>query len=123
MATVLYVDDEAPIRRAVSTWLGRKGHFVHEAGTLDEARAVLETHVEALDGVFIDLWLGAESGIELFKWLEARHPTLAERVAFVTGDLFDSPEVGREFARPVFAKPFELKELEAQVVKWAAGRP
>lgn len=119
MATVLYVDDEAPIRRAVTTWLTRKGHVVHEAETAEAARAIIAAHAGSIHGIFIDRWLGSDSGTDLYEWLRERFPQLADRVAFVTGDLFDSPAVQRDQERPVFAKPFELKALEAQVQEWA----
>src|SRR5438270_10642 len=56
MATVLYVDDEDAIRRAVVTWLTRRGHVVHEAAGVASARQVLES--QTVDGAFVDLWLG-----------------------------------------------------------------
>lgn len=118
MATVLFIDDEASIRRAVSAWLTRKGHVVHEASTAEEARQLVEIHGAALQGVFIDLWLGTDSGVELFTWLLAHHPALGPRVAFMTGDLFDSPTLERKFDLPVLGKPFELSALETQIARW-----
>lgn len=120
MATLLYVDDQAAIARAVKLWLSRKGHVVHVASTVADARAMVTT--ESLDGVFIDLWLGAESGLELYDWIEALDPELASRVAFVTGDLFDETLAARPMKRPVLAKPFELPELDSLASRWHAER-
>jgi DNA-binding NtrC family response regulator len=124
MATVLFVDDEDAIRRAVSAWLTRRGHTVHTAGTLAEARDLLASH--AVDGAFIDLWLGAESGLELQDWIEDNRPELSPKIVFVTGD-----PGAREMARysagtlghPVLAKPFELQELDTFVRHWMNGSP
>ena len=119
MATVLYVDDEDAIRRAVSTWLTRRGHTVHTAGTLADARDLLSS--QAIDGAFIDVWLGDESGLELQDWIEEHHPELSERIVFVTGDPGAS-EVAqlslRKLGHPVLAKPFELQQLDAFVQLW-----
>ena|SRR5689334_4872144 len=119
MATVLYVDDEEAIRRAVSTWLTRRGHTVHTAGTLAEARDLLSSQV--IDGAFVDVWLGAESGLELQDWIDEHHPELSPRIVFVTGDL-GATEIAKfslgKLGRTVLAKPFELQELDSFVEIW-----
>jgi DNA-binding NtrC family response regulator len=122
LATVLYVDDEDPIRRAMRAWLARRGHAVFTAGSIDEARAVLESN--AIDGVFIDIWLGQESGFDLFEWIDMHQHRVGQNVVFVTGDIFRDPEVERTLAaleRPVLTKPFELAELERMIRGWTAS--
>lgn len=119
LATVLYVDDERAIGRALRSWLTRRGHVVFTAASVDEARKVLDTsHV---DGAFIDIWLGTESGFDLFEWLAANQPAIAARVVFVTGDIIPDRTVQEAldtYARPVLVKPFELSELEGIVRGW-----
>jgi DNA-binding NtrC family response regulator len=122
LATVLYVDDEDPIRRAMRSWLTRRGHVVFTAGSIDEARAVLESNV--IDGVFIDIWLGQESGFDLFEWIDMHHHRVGENAVFVTGDILRDPEVDRTLValeRPVLTKPFELAELERMIRGWTAS--
>lgn len=114
MATVLYVDDEEAIRRAVRNWLTRKGHVVHEADSAAAARAVVEATPD-LQGAFIDLRLGDESGLVLFEWIERHHPALADRVVFVTGGDEPPPAAGRN---PVIGKPFQMRTLELQAAAW-----
>ena len=126
MATVLYVDDEDAIRRAVMTWLTRKGHVVHTASTVAAALALLTT--EAIDGAFIDLWLGNESGLELQDWIDEHRPDFAANIVFVTGDVPSSAAAQRALGalgRPVLGKPFNLEELEAWATRWGSvnGRP
>ncbi len=119
MATILYVDDEDAIRRALRSWLVRRGHTVFTAGSSDEARALLATH--EIDGVFIDIWLGEESGFDLFEWIDMNRPRVAENAVFVTGDIIREEAVERSlaaFERPVLVKPFELGELERIVDTW-----
>ncbi|HTE46530.1 MAG TPA: response regulator [Gemmatimonadaceae bacterium] len=122
MATVLYVDDEEPIRRAMRSWLVRRGHSVFLAGSSEEARAILGAN--SIDGVFIDIWLGQESGFDLFEWIDMHHHRVAQNAVFVTGDVIRDPEVERVlsvFDRPVLTKPFEFAELERMIRSWSAG--
>lgn len=119
MATVLYVDDEDAIRRALRSWLVRRGHTVFTAGSSEEARAVLSS--QDVDGVFIDIWLGEESGFDLFEWIDMNRPRVAENAVFVTGDIIRDADVEKSLAaleRPVLTKPFELGELERIVSGW-----
>ena len=119
MATILYVDDEDAIRRALRSWLARRGHTVHTAGSAEEARQIVAEH--EVDGVFIDIWLGDESGFDLFEWMDMNHPDVAANAVFVTGDIIRDPEVEKSLAaleRPVLTKPFELAELERIVMGW-----
>jgi DNA-binding NtrC family response regulator len=116
MATLLYVDDEETIGRAVSRWFERRGNVVHVARSVAEAEALL-VHVQP-DVLFIDVWLGTESGFELMSWIEETRPQLADRVVFVTGELVDAQNVdsGRlwqTLGRPVLQKPFDFAQLEA----------
>jgi DNA-binding NtrC family response regulator len=120
VATVLYVDDEDAIRRALKSWLVRRGHTVLTAGSGAEARTLLDEM--PIDGVFIDIWLGEESGFDLFEWIDMHYPRVAEHAVFVTGDIIRDPEVERSLKaleRPVLTKPFELGDLERIVVAWS----
>jgi DNA-binding NtrC family response regulator len=119
VATVLYVDDERAISRALSSWLTRRGHRVLTASSIAEATSALEAN--PIDGAFIDVRLGAENGLELFEWIAQHQPAVAENTAFVTGDILRDPklqEVMDQYARPLLVKPFELSELEGIVKGW-----
>jgi DNA-binding response OmpR family regulator len=123
MATLLYVDDEETIGRAVARWFERRGHVVHVARSIAEAQALLlELQPDAL---FIDVWLGTESGFELMSWIEDNRPQLADRVTFVTGELvdaanLDSGRLWQTLGRPVLQKPFDFAQLEAHT-RYAMG--
>jgi DNA-binding response OmpR family regulator len=119
MPTVLYVDDEPLLGRAVRAWLGRRGTDVHTARSIEGAKASLAEY--AFDGVFIDLWLSDGSGFELYDWLAEYHPGAAEHVAFVTGDILRTPGTQRQLSMlgcPVLTKPFDLTELDHHVSAW-----
>ncbi len=115
MASVLYVDDEETIGRAVSRGFERRGHEVHLARSVEDAKQILIEHEPA--AIFLDVWLGKESGFELMGWIEDTRPELADRVTFVTGELADSHDSGhrvwKTLGRPVLQKPFEFAQLES----------
>jgi len=126
MPLLLYVDDEETIGRAVVRWFERRGHVVLLAHSVDEAKRLLLQH--SPDAIFIDVWLGTESGFELMSWIEDVRAPLAERVTFVTGELVDAAGSGQRvwqtLGRPVLRKPFDLAQLEAHAREYmAAQRP
>ncbi|MEO6525226.1 MAG: response regulator [Gemmatimonadaceae bacterium] len=118
MATLLYLDDEETIGRAVARWFERRGYVVHLARNLAQARDML-LDIEP-DALFIDVWLGTESGFELMSWIEDNRPHLVERIIFVTGELVDhhnaaSGRLWQSLGRPVLQKPFDFAQLEAHL--------
>jgi DNA-binding NtrC family response regulator len=122
MSTLLYVDDEALIGNAVARWFGRRGHTVHLADSIGTAQKAIVACEP--DAVFIDVWLGSESGFELMSWIEDTRPALAGRVTFVTGELADATRtdrVWRTLGRPVLQKPFDFADLERYVADAERG--
>lgn len=116
MTTLLYVDDEETIGRVVDRYFSRRGDIVLHARSIAEACAILETSDPKV--VFIDLYLGPESGYELMNWIEDTRPHLLERVTFVTGELpnDDGPDRSwKALRRPVIQKPFDLSTLAKSV--------
>jgi len=119
MATVLYVDDERAIGRALRSWLSRRGHVVYTAASIEEAQKILDT--SQVDGAFIDIWLGKQRGFDLFDWIAMNQPLVAANAVFVTGDVVPDRTVQKAldtYTRPVLVKPFELSELEVIVRGW-----
>ncbi len=124
MASILYVDDEPTIRRAVHYWLDRRGHSVHSARSVSGAKRCMNVH--RFDGIFIDVWLGDGSGLDLYSWLREYEPRLADQTVFVTGDLLMKAETRQrvnDTGRPVLEKPFDLLDLDIYVQKWDTRRP
>ena len=119
MANVLFVDDEESLRRAVRAGLGRRGHSVRTARSVSRAIRCLELY--GFDGIFVDVWLGGESGFDLLSWVENHKSSLARRVVFVTGDISLGDRKQGELhalGLPVIAKPFELDALEEHIARW-----
>ena len=118
--TILYVDDEPMLRRAVEMWLSRYGVLVVGAGSLHEARELLDAI--RVDGVFLDVRLADGSGLEFYEALRLERPELAGQIAFVTGALpADSAMEQRmlDSGCPVVRKPFDLDELRQIAERWA----
>jgi len=108
--TVLVVDDEPSLRLLLRVNLELEGLRVLEAGTLDEARALLE--LEHIDVVVLDVHLGPGDGRDLLDELRASES--ATRVVMLTGSV--EPTGGRFAAADrVIAKPFEPVQLVATV--------
>lgn len=108
--TVLVVDDERSLRLLCRVNLELDGHVVHEAGTLAEARALIES--EPPDVILLDVHVGSEDGLELLDEVEALD--LPVRVVLLSGTSEVGPEL-RSRVSGVLGKPFELGRLAAAV--------
>ena len=113
MTTLLYLDDEEPIRRVVSRYFSQRGDRVLLARTIAEAKEHLDKD-EAPEAILVDVLLGVECGVEFVTWIAENRSELLDRVTFVTGDHLDRYPVGingRTVEYPVIQKPFELTAL------------
>ncbi len=119
MANVLYVDDDAGLSRLVHRWFERRGITIIAAASAAEARKLLKEYDVA--GAFIDVWLGKETGFDLYAWISEHRPKLRDHVVFITGDIVPSVGQGpavQALGRTVIGKPFELADLERHVRRW-----
>ncbi len=114
-ASVLVVDDEPQIRRALRRIVGR-WHAVTLAANGAEAWQRLSAG-ERYDVIFCDILMPELTGIELFRALERSLPEQATRVVFITGGA--TSEAARVFLEQhggrVVHKPFRPSEIEATV--------
>ena len=72
--TILFVDDEAPIRELLSLFFRKKGIEVVTATTGLEALSILEDR--HFDLAILDLNLAGENGLELLKQFKREYPKL-----------------------------------------------
>lgn len=111
-ATVLVVDDEAPLRRALSTSLRARGFEVIQAATGEQA--VVTAADGTADLIVLDLGLGDMEGVEVLARirsftetpvivLTARH-TQSDKVALLDAGADD-----------YVTKPFDTEELLARI--------
>jgi two-component system response regulator PilR (NtrC family) len=115
---VLVVDDEPAIRLLCRVNLELEGYEVREAGTLAEARAVLEAETPAV--VLLDMHVGHERGATLLTEIRLRQPRIA--VALVTGSVDVEHGKRPSEADAVIVKPFTIDELTGTVRALAAGQ-
>jgi signal transduction histidine kinase/CheY-like chemotaxis protein len=120
-ARILVIEDEAPLRSILLEVLGGLGYKVDEAATGEAAMHRLEG--ETYDLIALDLKLPDIDGRTIWRWLQSRHPDLATRVVFMTGDTL-SPETNaflEEAGCPVLTKPLAIEQI-ARTVGGLLGR-
>jgi CheY-like chemotaxis protein len=110
LARLLFVDDEANIRRGYQRLFGKR----YDIALAEEGEQALAMLTEReFDVIVTDLLMPKMHGTELYRRVVATRPELGCRFVFVTGGTSD-PEV-KEFLRctsnPVLEKPFEHKML------------
>lgn len=84
MKTVLIVDDEPSMRRALRAFFERAGFGVEEAASAGEALDHVEKGGPA-DGVVSDVLMPGINGLAFYDRLLEVAPDLANRVVFLTG--------------------------------------
>jgi len=112
--TVLVVDDELAIRMLCRINLELEGFRVLEAGSLGDARRVLENEPVAV--LLVDVHLGDGDGRDLVRELVERDG--APRIALLTGT-YELPPDERAGADALIEKPFTLVELLSTVRRLA----
>ena len=119
---VLIVDDNPDVAAMLAEMLGDAGYQVQ---TATSARAaLLRVDAEPFDLILSDVRMPQMDGPAFYRDLAERHPDLARRVIFVTGDLLttDAAEFLVQSGVPSLGKPFTLSELN-DVVRRVLARP
>ncbi|MEO5670736.1 MAG: sigma 54-interacting transcriptional regulator [Ramlibacter sp.] len=113
MARILIVDDDATLLRLLSLRLRGEGHEPLEASSGEAALARLDHELPQL--LITDLRMGGMDGLQLFEAVHRRHPLLPVLMLTAHGTI---PDAVKALQRGVFgylAKPFEARELMAEV--------
>lgn len=108
---VLVVDDEPDLGDALGEMLIDEGYAVDVVRTGEEAMRMIDAH--AYDLILSDLRMPGMDGAALHEWIEAKHPRLLPRLAFLTGDTL-STTAARFMdcaGRPTLEKPFDRAAL------------
>ena len=119
--SVLIIDDEQGLRRAVLNFLARRG--IRAVGVGDGAEALTALQGQAFDAIVSDVRMPGMNGREFLDRLRGEHPTMAGRLIFSTGDTFAADTIAllREAGVPSLGKPFEFAKLEALIREVAAA--
>jgi CheY-like chemotaxis protein len=116
-STILLVDDEPGIAKALPRLLQRDGHTVDTAANGRLALALLQER--SYDLILCDLRMPELDGPGLYRTLEQQYPQLCRRFLFLTGDTL-SPEVQAFLAQsgvPRLTKPFSAVEVRRAIAQ------
>ncbi|RST86723.1 PAS domain S-box protein [Aquibium carbonis] len=114
---VLLVEDEVLVRMAGADMVADLGHTVHEAGSAEEALAIIEQ--ARIDVLITDIGLPGISGMSLVAQVRERWPTI--RVVVASG-YTRPPEAAAELGESVLwlGKPFDIDSLEQALKRWSS---
>jgi len=115
MATVLIVDDDDALRRAIATTLSDLGHQPEQAADGEASLAWLSRH--RADAVLLDLRMPGLDGMEVLRRIRARPdaPPVAVLTAVPTGE--NTIEAMRLGAADHLAKPVGRDGLRALLAR------
>jgi NtrC-family two-component system response regulator AlgB len=117
---ILVVDDEQNLRRALSVSLETEGHRV--AAVSNSRDAIEEARHRAYDLAFVDLRLGAESGMELIPALLTESPWIKIVVITAYATFDTAVEAMRRGATDYLPKPFTPAQVSTVTAKVARIR-
>ena len=117
--SVLLIDDEEGLRRAVVAFLKRRG--MHIIAVEDGGDALRVLRRERFDVIVSDVRMPGMSGGEFLERLRREHPAMVNRLIFTTGDTFasDTSSLLRDAGVPSLVKPYDFAKLEDVVRKVA----
>ncbi len=112
---ILVVEDEPAISDVCQRVLTGEGFEVDITVNGKIAQDMLEE--KQYDLCLFDIKTPTMNGKELYHWLQEKHPQLASRVIFTTGDVMggDTQSFLEQAARPFLPKPFTPGELKTVV--------
>ena len=119
--SILVVDDEVNIRKALSIGLEADGHQVIAVSNPGDARD--EAERRAFDLAFVDLRLGTARGLDLIPELLAKSPWLRVVVITAYGSIETAVEAMKRGATDYLTKPFtpaQVKLVTERVAKLRA---
>ncbi len=109
--TVLVVEDDALLRRAVSGGLRKKGFDVIEATDGTSAIQLIHTHLQEFDVILLDITLPGASSLQVFQEARLAHPDL--KIIFTSAYSRETSETSLAGLRieRFIRKPFQLVDL------------
>lgn len=114
---VLVVDDEANVRRTLALCLEAEGHHVVAVSNVQDA--LREAARRSFDAAFVDLRLGADSGLDVIPPLLAAAPWLKIVVITAYASIDTAVEAMRRGATDYIPKPFTPEQVRLALRKSA----
>src|SRR5581483_12509788 len=109
--TVLVVDDEEPLRLAVSKMLRQRGFSVYEAGDGKSGVELFRAHAAQIDAVLLDVTLPGLSGKDVLAEMQKIRPDVKVILTSAYGPECTLLAIGQERPQPYIRKPYRLGEL------------
>jgi two-component system response regulator AtoC len=109
-STVLIVDDERTLARAVKTFLSEAGYDADVAGNAEQALEMVESLRP--DVVFADVRLPGMSGIDLLRRIREFDPAIPVIIMTAHGTIEGAVEAVKLGAFDYLKKPLDLEELK-----------
>ena len=115
--TILVIDDDPGVVRGLAWLLGRDGHTVDTAANGQQALGLLSEH--AYDLLLCDLRMPDLDGAILYGLLLLQHPSLCQRVIFLTGDILRAESLVflERSGQPWIPKPFTAAHVRSAVAQ------
>jgi CheY-like chemotaxis protein len=112
---ILVVDDEPMIGSTMKRIL-RRDHDVTSATSGLEGKDILEND-PSFNLILCDLMMPDFSGMDLYAWVQEKHPQLSDRIVFITGGAFTpmANEFLQRIDNPRLEKPFDPEDLKATI--------
>jgi NtrC-family two-component system response regulator AlgB len=107
--SILVVDDEAGIRHSLRLYLERGDAHAVDVATGAAALEALERH--AFDVVLLDLWLEAESGLDVLRAIQTRRPRMPVVIMTAEPSLKRAVEAMKLGAADYLPKPFAMDQV------------
>ena len=120
-ATILVLDDDAAVLRAVTQLLSSMGYRVLSAQSAGEAIALFEREHDRIDLFVSDLVVSAIHGVDVAALLVRRMPRL--RVLFMSAYAHSRIDAAQTMPEAeMISKPFSMDELDAKVRRCLGAR-
>jgi len=116
---ILVADDEESIRWVLSRALTKKGYNVDLAESGDEA--LLLSRRNAYDLAVLDIKMPGMSGLDLLSTIKEERPETLVVIMTAESSMKNTVEAMKRGAYDYLAKPFDLDEIEAILVKAEAA--
>jgi len=122
LLTVLIVDDEEGLRRAVLNFLKRRG--IDATAVADGVEALRVLRERRFDVILSDVRMPGMNGRQFLERLRQEHPAMVSRLILATGDSFapDTVALLQESGVPSLVKPFDFAKLETLLRELVSAR-
>jgi CheY-like chemotaxis protein len=119
---ILIVEDNPTNRELLQDWLETEDYEVWCAASLEASYEILEMHPP--DVLLLDINLGAESGLDLVKWMRRKASLDSIPVIAVTAHALatEQERILQAGCVACLPKPIDFKELREQLRRWLLYR-